>query len=484
MRMMRDNWRATGLTILVLGALGLSVPAASAQQQQEPGQQQPQGQSGAPIPAYRSPLISDDNSDTGDNSQEPSPDTRPLAGTQNLALSGLETKRSFWQPHFAVSAAGDSNARQNTNNATWSTWTSFAGGVDAQKISSSSQMSVGYTGGFMYSNDRSMPDGIVQQFNFADTLEFRRATLTILDDFSYLPEQRFGFGGLGGVPLPGGVSTGLGPGLVPSQSVLSGHAQSLINSYVTQLDVSATSRSSVTFAGGYSVVHYLEGNLLDTREITGRVGYNYQLSRRDTVALLYNFQEIAYSGSLGSINNHITEVSYGRRITGRLAFQISGGPEVTIFHTPISSTATTSTQLSWAMSTALQYELRRNHFGLDYSHGVSGGSGVLLGSATDTASGALVRRMSRTFNSGITAGFAHNRGLPTAANPTNQHYNYWFTGATLSHPWGRTVGVTLSYQMQYQNSNIPFCISSTCGTKIMRHVISFGLDWRERPLLF
>ena len=489
MRRWHDHWRAAGLTILALGMLGLRVPAARAQQQQPdqppPNQQQPPpGQSGAPIPAYHSPLITGDEGDAEDNTQGPTPDTRPLAGTQNIALGGLETKRSYWQPRIDVSAEGDSNAGQNTANTSWTTWTSFAGGVDAQRVSGSSELTLGYTGGFTYSSDRTVPNGVVQELNVTDKFMFRRATVTFLDQFSYLPEQGFGFGGLGGVPLPGGTSTGLGPGIAPGQTILAGEGQNLANSYVTQVDLSLTPRSSLTLAGGDSVLHYFDSALLNTMDVIGRVGYNYQLSSKNTIAVLYNFQGIRYSGFNQSIDDHTAQVAFGRRVTGRLAFQIGAGPEVAVFHTPISSTATSSTQIYWSLNTMLQYQLQRNQFGFNYNHGVNAGAGVLAGAIADTASGSAARRMSRTFTSGITAGYARNKGLTTGKIPSNQSFSYWFTGATLSHPLGRTLGVTLSYQLQYQDSSASFCIGPTCGTSLMRHVISLGLGWHERPLLF
>ena len=345
MRRLHDHWRVTGLAILTLGVLGLQVPAVRAQQQSQPDPQQSQGQSGAPIPAYHTPLLSADNSDAEDNAQGPSPDTRPLAGVQNIALGGLETKRSYWQPRVELSATGDSNAGQNTGSTNdWATWTSFAGGVDVQQISGGSELTLGYTGGFMYSNVSTRPNGVVQQLNFTDKFAFRRATVMLLDQFNYLPEQNFGFGGLGGVPLPGGVTTGLGPGVAPGQTILAGRGQNITNTYATELDLSVTARSSLTFSGGYSNLYYFDNNLVDTMTVMGRVGYNYQLSRRNTIAVLYNVQAIRYKGFPQSVDDHRAQVAYGRRVTGRLAFQIAAGPEVAMFHTPISSTATSTTQ--------------------------------------------------------------------------------------------------------------------------------------------
>jgi hypothetical protein len=485
MRMLHYNWCLTGLSVLALGVLALGVPAASAQEQQQDQQQPPQDQSAAPIPAYHSPFASGaDNGNAEDNPQGRPADTHALAGAQNLSLGGFETNRSFWQPRFDLSATGDSNAGQNTTNGGWNTWTSFSGGVDVQQVSAGSEMTLGYTGGVMYSNEGAMSNGFVQIFDFADRFFFHRATVTLIDHLSYLPEQAFGFGGLGGVPLQGGGATGLGTEFAPGQSILAGRGQSLTNSSVSELDMYLTPRSSLTLAGGYSVLHYFGSNQLNSVDVIGRVGYNYQLSSKNTIAVLYNFSAIRYNGINQSIDDHTAHVSYGRRITGRLAFQIAGGPEVTMYRMPISGTATNSTQVYWSLNTALQYELRRSDFRFGYSHGVTAGSGVLAGAVTDTVNGAATRKMSRTFTSGIAGGYSRNTGLAIGTISSSQSYNYWFAGATLSHPWGRTLGLTLSYQMQYQNSNIPFCVGLTCGSSVLRHLISVGVGWHERPLPF
>lgn len=484
MRVFRHNWLA-----IALCTLALTAPAARGQQQQ----QQSQDQGAAPIPAYHSPLASAaDNANSEANPQGPTPDTSPLAGAQSLSLGGLGTTRSYWQPHLDVSATADSNPFQSTTTQpSWSTWTSFSGGVDIHRISGSSEMNVGYTGGVMYSNDRTAANGFVQGLNFADKFSFRRSSISFFDQLSYLPEQAFGFGGLGGVPLPGGGAPGLGPGFVPGQSILAGRGQSLANSFVTEVDVHLTPRSSLTFAGGYALLHYFDSNLLDYGDVIAQGGYNYQVTQKNTVAVVYSFSGFRYSHFSQSIDDHTAQISFARRVTGRLAFQIAAGPQVAVFHTPIpggsgssGGGATNSTQLYWSLNTALQYQFQRTGLGLSYSHGVAGGSGVLAGSVSDTVMGSATRQMSRTFSSGVTAGYARNHGLTTGITPASQTYNYWFAGASLSHPWGRSLGLTLSYQMQYQDSNATFCVGPTCGMKLIRHMISVGLGWHERPLRF
>jgi hypothetical protein len=484
MPVLRHNWLAIALSILALTAT-----AARGQQQE----QQSQDQGAAPIPAYHSPLASAaDNGNSEVNPQGLTPDTSPLAGAAYISLGGLRTTRSYWQPHVDVFATFDSNPSQSTTTQpSWSTWTSFSGGVDIHRISGSSEMNVDYTGGVMYSNDGTASNGVVQGLNFADKFSFRRSSISFFDQLSYLPEQAFGFGGLSGASLPGGGAPGLGPGFVPGQSILAGRGQSLLNSFVTEVDVHLTPRSSVTFAGGYTLQHYFDSDLLDYGDVIGQAGYNYQLSPKNTIALVYRFSGFRYSHSSQSIDDHTAQISFARRVTGRLAFQIAAGPQVAVFRTPIpggsgsSSGGTTNpTQLYWSLNTTLQYQMQRTGLGLSYSHGVSGGSGVLAGSVNDTVTGSATRRMSRTFSSGVTAGYARNNGLTTGVTPSSQTYNYWFAGVNLTHPWGRSLGLTLSYQMQYQNSNAAFCVGPTCGTNLLRHLISVGLGWHERPLLF
>jgi len=474
-------WRQHGGTIqlfpLAFGILALAVPAARAQEAAD--------QSRAPIPAYHSPFASAaDYGDDEDNSQSQPADTPPLAGARNLALSKFETSRSFWQPRFDLFATGDSNAEQRTGPSSWGTWTSFSGGTDLHYASGNTDLRLGYTGGIMYSDDGSNPNGVVQKLDFVDKVSFQRVAVTFIDQLNYLPEQSLGFGGLGGLLPSSNMTTGLGPGFTPDQSIVVGRGQSFANSYVTELDTYLTPRTSLVFSGGYSILRYSGDDLQNSWEMIGRAGYDYRLSPKDTVAVFYTYQGIRYATFQQSIDNHIAQVSYGRQVTGRLAFQIGAGPEVSVFQRSLSGLATNSTSIYWSMNTGVQYRLRRNQFAFAYNHQVSSGSGLLAGSVADLASGTVTRRMSRTFTSGITGGYSRNKGLSMGQKPMNQQYGYWYGGVSLSHPWGPVLGLTLSYQVQYQDSNLPFSIGSTPSTNLVRHLISVGFSWHQRPLHF
>ena len=220
------------------------------------------------------------------------------------------------------------------------------------------------------------------------------------------------------------------------------------------------------------------------------------MTRKDTIALIYQFTDFHYSNFDQSINLNTMQVSYGRRVTGRLAFQIASGPQFARFQTPITSsvggvgsgspTAGPTTQVYWSLDSSLQYGFNRTNVGAHYSHGVSGGGGVLAGSVADVVDGSVERQWTRTLKASGTVGFSRNSGLGVAGNatPTQQAYNYWFAGVGVSHPWGRELSLQGSYHLQYQNSNSSFCVGVTCGTGIIVNQISFGVDWRRQPIPF
>jgi hypothetical protein len=87
----------------------------------------------------------------------------------------------------------------------------------------------------------------------------------------------------------------------------------------------------------------------------------------------------------------------------------------------------------------------------------------------------------------LIAGYAKNRGLialiGTAQQSSNEIYQDWFGGVTISHALSRRASIFLSYQMQRQATNFA-CAGVGCGTEFTRHVISLGLTGRlqARPI--
>lgn len=476
------------LVVIYVAALG--VPAARAQQQS-------QGQAAQPIPAYHSPLASaaDNGTDPNADPQKLGPDTRSLTGVQDLSLGVPAETHSYWQPHVDLSLTVDSDPLDASGNIGWTTFTSFSGGVDLHRNSGNSALTLIYVGGGSFSNSGDSSNGIIQGLNFSEKLTYRRYSITFFDQLMYAPQTMLGATGLSGGPSVPGVGGGLGSGYDPGQSILTPRGQRLTNSTDAEVDAFLTPRSSLTFVGGYSLLDSVDNSQLNYGNVIFSAGYNYQMSRANTIGLSYQYSAFNYSNFNQSIKTNIISLSYGRRITGKLALQLAGGPNIALLHIPITTTPggtgggtgnPSTTQVYGSFSANLQYQLQRGALSASYNHGVSGGSGVLAGSVTDNVTGAVTRQLSRTFSGGWNVGYSRNHGLSVSGTAASsiQTFDYWFTGFNLSHPWGRSLILNLNYQLQYQNSNTPVCTGPGCGTSITRNQISFGLGWRHQPVSF
>jgi hypothetical protein len=480
-------------------ALAISMCAAQAQQQPAPDQtqqpQQPEQQQGAeqPIPAYKSPLASQaDNGDSISGPTELGPDNRPLTGIQDLSLGVPLDRHSYWQPHGEVDVVGDSEPPEG-NMGGWTAWSTVIGGVDVQRYSGNSQLTFDYLGGGVFSTGGGTGNGIIQDANLDAQFTFRRWTLTLIDELRYTPEIAFGSIGFGGIPTTIGVPIGLPFGA--DQTILNEFGQRLTNASAIEADVKLSRLSSLTFSGGYSELYFFDQDLLNSTNFYAQAGYNRQISKADTIGISYVYDGIRYSNFTQSIDTNTVLLSYGRRVTGRLAFQIAAGPQYVMFATGLSCGATginvptcgSTNELLWSLNTTLSYKLERTAFFATYSHGVTNGSGVLAGAIGDTVLGAVTRQISRTLTGNFEVGYARNRGLPVAiANLPilNGTFDYWNAGGYLTHPVGRTFQLVFGYQFQYQNSNSPFCEGTTCGGSYSRNLITVGLAWRGRPRAF
>src|SRR6185437_3247138 len=443
--------------------------------------QQTQDQQQAPVPAYSTPLgsVFGGNQPAGDAApQTLSPDKTPPTGAQELSLGTPAESRTYWQPHFYVTATGDSNPLAG-NQKSWVTYTSILGGLDLHKTSTRSDLAVMYSGGGTISNDGNIGNSVIQQLGLSEKISGRRTTLSLFDQLGYIPEAGFGYGG-GGVGLPVGGLAGLQTGFLPGQTILTQRGQRLTNSSVVELDRNLTARNALTFTGGYSLMHYFDVSLLNFNDTIIQTGFSRQLSRENTAGFLYLFNAYRFSGYGETIYDHSVQLSYGRKLTGRLAFRAQAGPEVAVFHQPATarlgtgpSAPPTTDHLYGSGSVALTYQLERTGLGFGYNHGVSGGSGVFAGALTDQVSGYVNRTLSRASSAGFNFGYSRNRGLGTlnAANQ-NQVYGYWFGGVNWNHPFSRTTKLALSYQMEYQSGSSSFCVGLECGRSLVRHEAS------------
>jgi len=465
-------------------------PQSQGQSPQSPSQPEQNGNA-QPVPAYRSPLASAaDNGVQGEtNADQVVPDTRLPAGAQSLSLGAPSKEHLYWAPFLDFSSMAYSNYPVTTGGSSWTTFGTVSGGINLREISGQSDFTLTYLGGGALSSDGSN-NWSQHEFGIAERFTVRRTTFALMDQVGYFPQSGFGFNGLGIGGLSTNGSLGLQSGFATQQSILTAAGQFVDNSSIIELDRYLTRRSSLTLLGDYSIARYLDNGVLDSNEATFRAGYNYQQSRKSTIALFYTFDAFRFGNGTQSINAHSAQFSYARRIAGRLALQLSAGPQVAISREPL--TATTGgpitgnvTQLLWTATADLKYQLRRFSLDATYSHGVTAGSGVFAGSVSDLVSVSASRQLTPKLNATLLGGYSRNTGLsllgttPTAQS-ANQTYNYSFAGARLDRGWGRAIHVYFGYQLQYQDSNLPSCVTGACTGSFLNHQVYFGLGWHPR----
>jgi hypothetical protein len=421
-------------------------------------------------------------------------DQRALAGAQDLSPNGSQPRRSYWQPFFNLTSSLDTNPLGAQNTVSLAPWASFYGGADLHLASHLSDLGLSYLGGGVLSKYQN-EDAPLQHLALSERLSWRHAVISLFDQLGYFPLAVSESYLPTDVGLLSARELSLQPVFLPNQSIAGTVGQQVTNSFLGELEVSPTSRSSLTFLESYSVVRFFNTGLLDLNDSIFQAGWDHQLTRNNKIAVLYRFTAFRFSSLYQPMDGHVVQLSFGRQVTGRLAFQLSAGPEMGLFRTlagqgssgNASPTVTAFKQLYWTVDNSMTYQLGRTVVKLGYDHGVTDGAGYLGGAVTDQGYGSIDEQLSRTFGGQVTGGYARNRGLitsiGTAQQPTNEIYQDWFGGVTVSHLVSRRASIFLSYQLQRQATNFA-CAGIGCGTNFTRHVISLGLTGRSqaRPI--
>ena len=465
--------------IVVMGWMGLSLAGVPAFAQEEESKPKPAAK------VYSPPI------DAGDQeNQQPSntlrPDPRPLTGVQTPTLGTPELRHSYWVPGIQYGNTIQNQALNLTGASDWYSNNYVAGNLSLLEAWSHSQLSLNYTGGGVFSTNSTIGNGYFHELGATQEFTWSRWQLQFLDEFSYLPESQFGFGGVANLQNPG-ISGSLGPpspGLqsnyVPSQSIFTSVGSRYSNAGAVQIVYAVSSRGSITLSGSYGLLRFAEAGSIDTDDEIGSIGYNYAVTKHDTIGLVYRFSGFHYSGSPQAIGDHAFNVAYGRKITARLALQLYGGPDVTNFRVPIGGE---TNRISGGGGGSLKYGLKRGGITLSYDHSVSGGSGVFLGSSSDLLQTSLDHQIGRVWSGNMQFGFARNQSLINAGAVGSQDYSAWFAGAGLSRSLGHNASFTFGYTARFQTTNLPVCAAGTCDTNYLQHLVSLNFQWHTRPLV-
>ena len=126
-------------------------------------------------------------------------------------------------------------------------------------------------------------------------------------------------------------------------------------------------RGSITLIGSYGLLRFTDPGNIDNDDEIGSIGYNYAVTKKDTVGVLYRFTAYHFTGLSQAIGDHAFNLAYGRKITGRLGLALFAGPEIVTFRVPI-GTKTEQTNLSVGASLTYGFEWGERHSGIQPRH--------------------------------------------------------------------------------------------------------------------
>ena len=198
-----------------------------------------------------------------------------------------------------------------------------------------------------------------------------RWTLTAADTLNYSPNSPFGGYGYSLAPASNASTTSsiINPQYVPNQTILTPYASSYLNTALGQVEYGLTRRSSWTATGSYGIMRFPDSGLYDTNQLVASTGYNHSLTARDSIYATYNYSQFHYTAYDSSFTSQNAQFGYSRKVTGRMSFQVSGGPEF------INATSIGASQkkVQFSGSANVGYSRARTNFGLTYFAGVTGG---------------------------------------------------------------------------------------------------------------
>jgi hypothetical protein len=458
---------------LVATAVLVMVPAiCRAQDEPQPEPSAP------PKPAgFSFPTVGND-----DSQSQLQPDLSPLTGVQNSTLGIPEIRHSYWAPGLQFSSNIMSNGYGHSTGS-WSADNYFIGNLSLVEAWERSMLTVNYSGGGFVSTNSQQGNGWYQQLALAHSYQSKRWLLQIFDQFSYTPQSGFGFGGGTSLGVPGAGGSGgttipgLGGNYTSSQNIY-GVGAYYNNTSAVQATYSLTSRASLTAAASYGLLDFTEPGNYNSYTFVTSLGFNYALRAKDTIGIVYSFSSYHFPGNPQAYGTDTFSFAYGRKVTGRLAFRVFIGPQITNYRVAVGGASQTT---GFSTSVNMTYALHRGGLSATYIHGLSAGSGVFIGSTTDQATFTFSRNLNRVWTGGLNFGYSRNSPVGGTEVSGYPSYDNWFAGANVSRNFGRDFSFNLAYTANISNYTQTGCTVANCTNQNTYNTMTVSFQWHPRP---
>lgn len=420
------------------------------------------------------------------------PDTNTLAGAAPFTLGSLQHNRNIFDPAISISQLGQT-VPGTTGGAVLTGVSVASASLNFDRTAGPIHFSTVYNGGetfnLGYGQASSFFGAVSPHYQFHDLVVteediWGRWHVLLRDDFTASPGAAFAGQGMGGPGLVSEFSSMLGNALdsfaqmfLPSETINTGEVMRYRNSVLGQGEYSFSRRSAFTFSGTYGLLHFDQNGYVNSNLVGAQAGYDYLLDPSNSIAVLGSYGTVNYSGTPNSTTEYTGALAYGRKITGRLAFQVAAGPQE--IHAVTTGTFGTFTFLSASVNSQLTYQRRRSGLSLSYVRGVTGGSGVFEGATSNTFNGGAHYLITRNWTGYINAGYAVNNSLAPAGASTTQFDN-WFFGANLGRSVGSHAVINFNYGARDQN-NPALCTLALCGGNGLQETFGLSVNWHFVP---
>jgi hypothetical protein len=454
----------------------------------------------------------------------------PISGLDMPNLEPHTAPLSYLQPGGHLNETVDSNVADTLGGSRTATISRAVGSLELRRLWSHYDLYLDYLGGVSYYNVQHVGFRQIEELGLTQKVMWKRGELGIRDAFSYQPEGTFG-GSYGVVGATGAGLAGQSAFFGGTGLGALGQVPRLMNLSVVDVIESLTPKSSITVTGGYGFVHFLgnepgtENSFIGSTQVSAQVGYSRLLGAHDQGALVYGYQGFDFSTGV-NFHNHVIQVMWGHRISGRMDFVISVGPQFTQINDLPTVVAPTTQNLSnpaciftlpgpevecptndlrigAAGRVALRYRFRKVNLDVGYMHYLTNGSGFFAGAESDIANLTASRSLGRIWTVKADFGYSRNsRVIPLtlsqiaacAAAATKQPnapacpgvnanvYQYGYAGVRIHRMLGRTLEGYASYQFNDLSFDNSYCQGAgPCNRIAPRHVGTIGLDWIPRP---
>jgi hypothetical protein len=414
------------------------------------------------------------------------PDATPLTGVLTPTLGTPPVLHSYWEPGVQWSGSIQSNSYNQTVSNGWLMNNYFIGTLSLLQAWSGSRLAINYSGGGFISTDSSQGNGYYHQLDLSQTYQRNRWLVQVVDQFSYLPESSFGFGGGSSLGTPGSggsigpVIPGMGNNYVPNQSIYTAVGPRYSNASSIQVTYATSPRGSITLSGTYGLLNFVNSGNVDSDVTTGTIGYNYTITQKDTIGTFYRFSAYHFSGQPQAYGDHSANVAYGRKLTGRLALQLYGGPDFNVSRVSVNGKSE-STGVNVGANLRCGFE--RGNLTAGYTHGISSGSGVLTGSSADQFNFGADHKLGRIWSGQMTLAYSRNTPIGSVAGTTAQNYNTWTVGAGVSRALGRNATFAIAYNATIPDYGVSACTGASCSSSQTYHYVTLNFQWHTRPFI-